>query len=718
MTRGNCGSGKSTWVRENGLDQYCLDPDTIRLMHQSPVLTINGGYSISQKNDKSVWDTIFTLLQKRMERGEFTVVCGTHNNTSLISRYHKLVEQYRYRCYVVDFSHIDKEQCRQWNQQRESYKIVPDEVIERMDARLANFDPPKWATVVKPDNFWESIERKPINYDKYDRIVVFGDSHSCFDPIQEYFRDNPEREDFLYIHVGDMFDRGPQPEEWARFLLEHFNRKNWIWLQSNHNEHLTKWAFDRAVRSNEFLYNTVPALLKVADKKVWRNVARKFWQCAHFTYGANEYFITHGGLPKMPSPREMPLIASDEFYRGVGKYEQLPEVAQSWDKNSAPHQYQIHGHRSDDETKNLFHISSRSICLDGKVELGNSQKIIELYKSGTQLCISIKNDNIRARFRTDAVENVKPLSNAEFLTSIRSHKGVREQKMGHISSFNFKNKVFYDKSWDNISEMARGLFINNESGEVVARGWKKSFRYNERDETRPDALRDNLIFPCVAYHKYNGFLGLLGYDSKCRELVFCTKSSINNDYSQNFERILRSRHQDKLDEVEQYLANENKCLCFEVIDPVGDPHIIEYDNEHVVLLDSFERSINVETEPYERLVSLGREWGIPVKDRIETLNNWSELVAFIENTEKYRENDIEGYMITDMSGFTLKVKTGFYSQWKRLRGLIQGIARGHKTPYGKLLTPLDNDFISWCIKQDKNKLKNNIIHLRNEFTIR
>ena len=50
LMRGAPGSGKSTWIKENGLSNYVLEPDKIRMMCSSPQLTKDGNYVISQEN--------------------------------------------------------------------------------------------------------------------------------------------------------------------------------------------------------------------------------------------------------------------------------------------------------------------------------------------------------------------------------------------------------------------------------------------------------------------------------------------------------------------------------------------------------------------------------------------------------------------------------------------------------------------------------------------
>lgn len=51
LMRGAPGSGKSTWIKENGLEQYTLEADRFRMLVSNPVLNEEGYFCISQKND-------------------------------------------------------------------------------------------------------------------------------------------------------------------------------------------------------------------------------------------------------------------------------------------------------------------------------------------------------------------------------------------------------------------------------------------------------------------------------------------------------------------------------------------------------------------------------------------------------------------------------------------------------------------------------------------
>ena len=74
LMRGAPGVGKTTFIKENNLEQFALSADEIRLLCQSPVMTTSGTFGISQDNEKKVWSLLFQILEARMQRGEFVVI--------------------------------------------------------------------------------------------------------------------------------------------------------------------------------------------------------------------------------------------------------------------------------------------------------------------------------------------------------------------------------------------------------------------------------------------------------------------------------------------------------------------------------------------------------------------------------------------------------------------------------------------------------------------
>ena len=241
ILRGAPGSGKSTWIKENNLEPYTLSTDTIRLMYQSPITTPEGDLCISQNHDTAVWRLLFELLERRMDNGEMVIIDATHYKSSLIGRYKDLVSKYRYRVNVVDFSTVPMETCLERNKNRDSYKYVPEDVIEKMYACLHDdTEVKKSYKVLTPEEAIKMINSplEPFDANEYEKIVIFGDIHGCYDPLKEYFDKNPFNENYNYIFCGDYLDRGLQNKEVLEFLISLKDKKNCVFLEGNHEKWL------------------------------------------------------------------------------------------------------------------------------------------------------------------------------------------------------------------------------------------------------------------------------------------------------------------------------------------------------------------------------------------------------------------------------------------------------------------------------------------------
>ena len=136
VTRGIPGSGKSTFLAEQGLDMYTLSPDAIRLMLASPQLTLDGQTTMPSRQDAMVWRLLHEMLEQRMTRGETTVVDATHTTPNYFKTYGELCRKYRYRLVVIDFADVPLAVCQERNRGRPSHKVVPSSVLERMHRRL------------------------------------------------------------------------------------------------------------------------------------------------------------------------------------------------------------------------------------------------------------------------------------------------------------------------------------------------------------------------------------------------------------------------------------------------------------------------------------------------------------------------------------------------------------------------------------------------------
>lgn len=270
ILRGAPASGKSTWIKENNLEQYTLSADQIRLMYQSPCTNLDGTRYISQNNDTQVWKLLFEFLERRMERGEFVIIDATHYKSSLISRYKELVDKYRYRVNVIDFSKVPEEELLKRNAERDEFKKVPEEVIQKMVVALKDDNEVKKAyKILTPEEAITMLRTplQPVNLDQmgYEKVVVFGDIHGCYEPLKTYFEKNPFNEKTCYIFCGDYIDRGLQNKEVLKFLLSIYKNKNVILLEGNHEKWLRMYA-DKEY--NETDYKKVDKYKDLCFKKV------------------------------------------------------------------------------------------------------------------------------------------------------------------------------------------------------------------------------------------------------------------------------------------------------------------------------------------------------------------------------------------------------------------------------------------------------------------
>lgn len=714
LMRGAPGVGKSTFIKEHNLEQYKLCADDIRLLIQTPILTIDGELTISQNNEKRVWELLFTMLEDRMKKGEFTIVDATNSKTEEMNKYKKLADQYRYRMYILDFTKIPINTVKERNKNRTGYKVVPEEVIDKMYARFETQKIPSGIQSVNPDDFEKVISNIYTikDFSHYRKIHHIGDIHGCYTVLSQYLKDEL-KDDELYIFIGDYLDRGLENAEVLNYLLSIYKKPNVILLTGNHEHHIYTFSNDLPSISKEFEVNTKPQLIYGnIDKKETRQLFRKLGQFAYYTYNDKVVLVTHGGLSIVP--KNFVYVSTDQLIKGVGNYKDMLKVNNAFKQNTPENYYQIHGHRNDSGSP--ICINERCFNLCGGAEFGGELRIVTLDKNGFET-IEVKNTVFKPIEKKETLlDNV---SVEELVKILRDNKHVQEKTFNNISSFNFSKDAFYDKVWNDITTKARGLFINTQTNQIVARSYDKFFNVNEVPESNLKTLQNSLQYPVNAYLKYNGYLGIVGYDNEIDDLVITSKSSIQGSFADNFKRILFNTIQD-INTLKHILKERNLSLIFEVIDPINDPHIIKYNSEQIVLLDVIYRTIDYDKLSYDKLVKFGNELNIAVKEKCFSFGNWNELYIWMEEVKeadwKYNSKHVEGFVLEDKIGFMTKIKLHYYNNWKMLRGVKETYKRkGHIGRLGGLTTQEQNMFFGFIKTLSKEQLGLDIITLREMF---
>lgn len=720
LLRGSAGCGKSTWIEQNGLKPYTLSADDIRLLCQSPIMQVDGTEGISQANDNVTWKTLFNLLEVRMQKGEFTVIDATNSKTSEMNRYKEMCNTYRYRIFCVDFTDIPIEEVKRRNANREVLKRVPEEAIDKMYSRFATQKIPSGIKVIKPNEL-DTIWMKMFDLSEYKKIHHIGDIHGCNTALQTYLSDNGGlKDDEMYIFTGDYIDRGLENADVVKFLISIMNKKNVLMLEGNHERWLWLYANDCVGKSKEFELITRPQLEEAKiDKKDIRQLYRKFGQCAYYKYGENIYLVTHAGLSTLP--KNLSYVATDQMIRGVGNYNDFEKVAETFLATTPDNVYQIHGHRN---TKRLpVKVNDRVFNLEGRVEFGGDLRCVQIDKDGIYT-VEVENTVYKTP-KMQSEQTVTSSSVADTIIALRSNRYIQEKKFGNISSFNFTNKAFYDKVWDEQTTKARGLYLDTMKGKVSARAYDKFFNVNERPETKFDMLQYKLQFPVTAYVKENGFLGIVSYNEYEDGLFIASKSTIDSQFAQWFREMLYEKvSSENIYKMKEFIKEHNVSFVFECVDMKNDPHIIEYPNSELFLLDIVQNDMDFAKYEYDTMVDIANQFGLTPKEKAFEIATWQEFFDWyydiLEEDYEYNGRKIEGFVIEDSVGYMTKLKLAYYNFWKFMRSIShEAIRSGYIRKTSALTTSTANEYYAWVRKlhdvEDKESIPKDICTLRSMF---
>ena len=703
LLRGCPGVGKDYWVDQNGLRPYTISADDIRLMYQGPVLNEYGDEMISQDNDGEVWSLLLRLLEARMSRGEFIVVNATHYRNSLITRYKDLIHKYRYRAYVVDFSDVPLETILERNRTRDAFKFVPEEHIRKVYGLLQIKNKPQsYAKLITRDEAVGLLHQQIYDYNEYKNVYIFGDIHGCYEPLDTFFKTYPFSENNAYIFTGDYIDRGIQNKEVLEFLMGLAKHKNVLLLEGNHEHHLRLYANDETsiepvnkedakilkkynhellkklnndkVRSHRFITETVEQIKDISRKDL-RTFCDKLAQMAYIKFRGKNYFISHGGIPCLPTI----FTPTYQLIRGVGKYEDTISLYKQWsDKNTVL----VHAHRN--VLNHPIKVEDNIYNLCDEIENGGNLRILNLHDSGVVIPITIKNNVYAKSNEPTDIDNDSLLDESDLIVKqLNESKYVRRKDFGDISSYNFTQEAFKKGKWNEQTCKARGLFVYNDTNEIALRSYCKFFNHNEREETKLESLRNNLVFPVSCYRKENGFLALISYDHNNNKMLFASKSSLEGDYVEYIRSVYEKLPQIAKDGIESVVKQNNVTLVFECVCHKDNTHPIWYENEHLYLLDIVHNSFKFQKVAYSTVKAFADTHGIEVKELVATFNDFEEFYKFKKSVDSMSPNakkpSHEGFVFEDATGFMFKYKLPFYRYWKSMRGMLNKLQGKNRT---------------------------------------
>ena len=724
ILRGIPASGKSTWVKNNGLEQFTVSSDALRLLYAGVEYDLEGHQIISQKADRKVWNELHNIVENRMKDGQLTVVDATHISEKSISEYKKLSKKYNYRITIIQFD-ISLEEALKRNSEREEYKRVPENVIKDIYERSKQ----PWQNsyeIIKADEVGDIeyyLFNSPKNLEEYKKVVVFGDIHASYSPVKECFNNNPYSKDNFYVFLGDFLDRNYQCNEVVEFIYDFMQNDNVILIQGNHENHIKKILCGESIEGTTDEFIKTWSLLSEENREKLKAIGRKVRQMFAFTYNTvplitTAYVCTHGGISK---PEFNAKIPTRQLIKGVGNYSDMQVCDENFTRLSLKKKYSeiysIHGHRNIENvgiqnTKRTF-----NLCDD--VEHGGYLRILEISKNGFNP-IKIKNN--------DYIKKSDKLYTGEIIKKLHESDYVKEKELNDgIVSFNFTREAFYKDRWNDISVLARGLFVDSETGKIIARSYSKFFNawFEENDSNTEHeygdcsiyALKDKIKFPVSVYKKENGYLGVVSWDYKNNDFFISSKSTNLGEYALHFKEMFMDWYNKNLDSAKENIkkvVQDNQSMIFEVIDEEFDPHIIHNSiSKRFVLLDIVKNNFAETYWSYEELKKFAQENYFIVKQEWATIKSFDSLVEFLRGYNEFSLNQkqygkaFEGFVIQDTDGFRFKFKTAYYCFWKSLRNKLESYKKGNRVVFSieekKLLSKLGS--IELCCEKNVLQLQ-------------
>lgn len=149
------------------------------------------------------------------------------------------------------------------------------------------------------------------------------------------------------------------------------------------------------------------------------------------------------------------------------------------------------------------------------------------------------------------------LPNRGELTSMLEQGYVRKQvrPTEPLMIFNYTERAMFGKVWNKTTRMCRGLIVNSETDEVVARPFPKFFNHGE-DAADKIALDE----PVIVTDKMDGSLGIMYWQPRARQWAIATRGSFASDQALHATAVLQAKYP-------KFRPSDDCTYLFEIVYP-------------------------------------------------------------------------------------------------------------------------------------------------------
>lgn len=714
------GSGKTTLVHDLGVEDLTIGFDQFRKLfcptvpcYEKHEAKAGRTLRIRSDDEAHIIKATMNALDSRMAAGSTVFFDATSLHVKDQKNLMKKAARYGYACHLID---VQGNQPLDLLLRRNEYRGEArlDQTILTTMWELGaqkNIDPNLPVISGNTDDIEAAIAditATPVVTS--DRFVVVGDVHSCSQPLHEAVvqQDTP---DTHWVFVGDLFDRGPDPVGVWNIVQNLLSQQRATVVTGNHelnlraiNNHTTtqrhtdtretRDAFISegiyAAEQTAFVNATVPAVFLYPNKQGTAPVPR---------------LVTHGGVGRLTSMNlrhDLLHVTDAECIYGLGYRNKTYRAKSSYDfEKIALDGRQFHGHRNGEIGGTPIDAvrdqgTGEVICLESGVA------------SGKTMSIAVYNANSDSTEIIQYADGVDPARAAHFSMSPESRRHLRETQPdllammkqasnvtvkpitditdAHIVACNFTKEAFRSGEWDAASIHARGLFIDENSEKIVARGYEKFFHIDEEPGRSLDDWTDTVTtsYPIRFVKKFNGYLALVS--SVAGKLTVFSKSGIT-DYSAFAEKILRSTlDNNQCEQLRGMLERTNTTAAFEVIAHNDTHPITEEGPDRLVLLDCIRNEPLFATND-SIATGIAHRFNIDTAKTIATAETPEQFMEMLDDAKS--RND-EGVVVIDKNGYRSKIKADNYANRKAARGALERFWHGKAPDLGPQFTELQN----------------------------
>lgn len=243
-----------------------------------------------------------------------------------------------------------------------------------------------------------------------------------------------------------------------------------------------------------------------------------------------------------------------------------------------------------------------------------------------------------------------------------------------LDIYNYTAAVQYDRVWNDATLQCRGLIVHRETGEVIARPWKKFFNYGEHDiELKMDT-------PVRVFDKIDGSLGICYPTSDDPGWAIATRGSFESEQALRGTEMLRRAW------LHRWVPHQEFTYLFEIIYP-ENRIVVDYKaRSEIVLLDV------LETHTGESVVDYN--WAPIPEPWVDEL----DVNTLGEALKLTPRSNAEGIVLRFADGLMLKMKQEDYiALHKIVTGLnektVWEALKEHR--FMELLDKVPDEFTQW-----------------------